>query len=334
MKQKQRRERLIRIIDMCAAEFEKLYPNPTDAQQEWAERFDSSLKELEDDFQHDREREFDTITTGEMDANPSAQQSNAAQDSDSQLRRELQREGDNLLRELQQGMERLERQERQEPGSLPESLQLLDLTDIDVDFVVSLRSNLDFLTDCERALDESDEFTIEDLLRDAPAIQALFHQFLLRDAPTTPALFHQLTENYESIQDMIRRVFLDATVSPAVPNEDLFTTDLDLGRYSRVSEDVNLYQGCECYHILRQRREPQTCYMRIAPAISSIPYFNDCWIVGKIFTLVADNGEVLEFELIRNVLAGRDGIYSAYVNFSGGREPVVNYWYDLRCSNC
>ena len=53
MTKQQRMERLIRIIDLCASEFELIYPNPTDEQEEWAERFDRCLKDLEEAYQRD-----------------------------------------------------------------------------------------------------------------------------------------------------------------------------------------------------------------------------------------------------------------------------------------
>ena len=59
----QRVDRLIRILDLCASEFEGMYPNPTDAQEEWAGSLDYCLKELEEDLQRDLSRQIDRSET-------------------------------------------------------------------------------------------------------------------------------------------------------------------------------------------------------------------------------------------------------------------------------
>ena len=102
---------------------------------------------------------------------------------------------------------------------------------------------------------------------------------------------------------------------------------IELGRYSRISGDSILMHDFDNF-ILHSSAAHQF-YMRISPSATVIPPFNIYWRLGKRFAFVDDNGEELQFELMGNVSSNVDEIYSAYINFRGDREPIMNYWYNL-----
>ena len=334
--QKQRIERLIRIIDLCASEFEEIYPNPTEEQEDWAEGFDSSLRALEEALERDvaRERanEIEPIDTP---------------DEDGGIFPRIVRVRDSTPLTEGSGMFHLGRNPEQNNEILieiaPANASDQEYFDrhwyegatfrigglIEFQLVADVRSHgykysavIDFNTDnyvsfsCSysiRAVEVDEEDEVEE---------------------NTITDSHLTLEQQQEIRDRVQQEEHSVTSDGEPPASRIDDNSVNrqylsfiLGRYRRSSLNETLIRESDCYQLVRQ---PQHQFrIRIAPVNSRSVYFDRYWTLGSEFTLVSDTEDMLVFELMADVVSNADGLYSADINFRAGREPLMNYWYNL-----